>query len=211
MPLHVMIRFGKWEDILAEPEPAGYLPMSRSIWHYARAIAYAATGRVDQAEAEQDAFEKTAATVPETSMLFQNTSRDILGVARAMMAGEIAYRKGDFESAFAHLREAVRLDDNLNYDEPWGWMQPARHALGALLLEQGRAIEAESVYREDLKRRPGNPWSLYGLAESLAKQSKADEAAEIMTEFNIAAKRADVTIDRSCFCKNNEFAGQNGN
>lgn len=208
MPLHVMIRFGKWEEILAEPEPPEYLPMSRSIWHYARSVAYAATGRVKQAELEQLAFEKSAAAVPETSMLFQNTSRDILGVARAMIAGEIAYRKGDFESAFTHLREAVSLDDTLNYDEPWGWMQPARHALGALLLEQGRLAESESVYRDDLKRRPANPWSLHGLAECLSKQSKTDEAAKIMAEFKIASKRADLNINCSCFCKNNELPGK---
>ncbi|MDB4533938.1 tetratricopeptide repeat protein [Vicingaceae bacterium] len=209
MPLHVMIRFGQWEKILAEPQPADYLPMSRSIWHYARSLAYAATGRVENAEKEQLAFEKSAAAVPETSMLFQNTSRDILGVARAMVAGEIAYRKGEFETAFKNLQEAVRLDDNLNYDEPWGWMQPARHALGALLLEQGRVAEAEAVYREDLKHRPANPWSLFGLAECLAKQSKASESAEVMAQFKAAAKRADIKIDRSCFCKINDLSPEN--
>lgn len=201
MPLHVLIRFGRWEDILAEPAPADFLPMSRSTWHYARGLAYAATGRVAEAEREQTAFLAAKADVPETSILFNNTSQGILGVAEAMVAGEIEYRKENFEQAFKHLRTAVRLDDELNYDEPWGWMQPARHALGALLLEQQQFAEAEQVYREELKRRPNNPWSLHGLAESLNKQNKTAESQKVMEAFSVASQRADVKIDRSCFCK----------
>lgn len=204
--LHVMVRFGMWDDILNEPEPAEYLPMSRSVRHYARAISFAATGRVQQAEAEQTEFHKTRAIVPETSILFNNTSQDILGIAEAMIAGEIEYRKGNFDAAFEHLREAVRRDDALNYDEPWGWMQPARHALGALLLEQGNFTESEAVYRADLRKRPNNPWSLYGLADALEKQGRSDEAKLLRDQFEIASQRSDVNIDRSCFCKNNEFA-----
>ncbi len=201
MPLHVMIRFGHWQDILAEPQPQDYLPMSQAVWHYARALAYAATDRVGEARAEQLAFLKAKAAVPETSLLFNNTSRDILGVAEAMVAGEIEYRQQNFEMAFKHLREAVALDDALNYDEPWGWMQPARHALGALLLEQGHAEQAETVYREDLRRRPHNPWSLQGLEDCLRCQEKIVEADEVHTRFLAATQRADIQIDRSCFCK----------
>ena len=200
-PLHVLVRFGEWEKILAEPEPAEYLPAARAMRHYARALAYAATGRIEQAEAEQKQFEQASQAVSEESRLFQNTSRDILAVADAMMRGEIAYRKGEFDDAFMHLREAVRRDDALNYDEPWGWMQPARHALGALLLERGQFDEAEKVYRADLERHPNNPWALHGLAESLAKQGEATEAANCRVQFQTASKRADVTIDRSCYCR----------
>lgn len=200
-PLHVLVRFGRWDEILAEPEPSDYLPVTRSVRHYARGLAYAATGRVAEAKAEQQKFAEVAATVPETSFQFQNPSRAILGVAEAMLAGEIAYRQGEFAAAFDHLREAVRRDDALNYDEPWGWMQPARHALGALLLEQGQAAEAEEAYRADLKRHPNNPWALHGLAESLAKQGKSDAAAEVRAKFQAAMDDADVTIDRSCFCR----------
>lgn len=201
MPLHVLVRFGRWEDILQEPEPPKYLPFSRSIWHYARALAYAATGRVDQAEAEQQSFEEESERVPDTSFLFQNASQSILGVAEAMVAGEIAYRRGEFDQAFEHLREAVRRDDNLNYDEPWGWMQPARHALGALLLEQGHFAESEQVYREDLRRHPNNPWALHGLAESLRKQGKTEESEMCHEKFATASERTDVKIDRSCYCR----------
>ncbi|WP_145062634.1 tetratricopeptide repeat protein [Adhaeretor mobilis] len=199
--LHVLVRFGRWEEILKQPEPADYLPMSRSIWHYARALAYAATERIDQAEVEQDSFEEALEQVPETSFLFQNPSINILGVAEEMIAGEIAYRRGEFDVAFEHLREAIRRDDALNYDEPWGWMQPARHALGALLLEQEHYEEAEAVYREDLRRHPKNAWALHGLAECLEKQGKTEELAQCREQFTIATQRTDVKIDRSCYCK----------
>ncbi len=199
--LHVLVRFGRWKEILQQPEPANYLPMSRSVWHYARALAYAATNQVDQAEVEQDAFAETLEEVPESSYLFQNPSVNILGVAEAMIAGEIAYRRGEFEDAFEHLREAVRRDDALNYDEPWGWMQPARHALGALLLEQKHYVESEATYREDLRRHPNNPWALYGLSECLEKQGKREELVQCRAHFQTASKRTDVKIDRSCYCK----------
>ncbi|MDM4018105.1 tetratricopeptide repeat protein [Roseiconus lacunae] len=201
MKFHVLIRFGRWEDILTEPEPADYLPMSRSVRHYARALAYAATDRIDDAEVEQALLSDTRAQVPETSVLFNNRSRDILEVAEAMVAGEIAYRKGNFDEAFRQLRNAVKLDDAMNYDEPWGWMQPARHALGALLIEQRHYEQAEQVFRADLKKHPRNPWSLNGLAECLMELERNDEATTIRNQFLSAAKQADVTIDRSCFCR----------
>ncbi len=201
MPLHVLIRFGRWEEVLAEDQPPEYLPMSRATWHYARGLAYAALGRLEEAQQEQQAFTMAKAKVPETSYLFQNSSRDILGVAAAMLAGEIAYRQGNFKLAFRHLRKAVVRDDGLNYDEPWGWMQPARHALGALLLEQGRFAESEQVYREDLKRHPNNPWSLHGLAESLQRQGQLDESLKFQKQFAKATTRCDVKIDRSCYCR----------
>ncbi|WP_200836683.1 tetratricopeptide repeat protein [Roseiconus lacunae] len=201
MKFHVLIRFGRWEDILTEPEPADYLPMSRSVRHYARALAYAATDRIDDAEVEQALLSDTRAQVPETSVLFNNRSRDILEVAEAMVAGEIAYRKGNFDEAFRQLRNAVKLDDAMNYDEPWGWMQPARHALGALLIEQRHYEQAEQVFRADLKKHPRNPWSLNGLAECLMELGRNDEATTIRNQFLSAAKQADVTIDRSCFCR----------
>lgn len=202
-PLHVLIRFGRWREVLAEPQPAEHLVMTRAVWHYARALACAATGRVAEAEAEQQQFLAARERVPETSFVFQNASQAILGVAEAMIAGEIAYRKGEIDVAFEQLREAVRRDDALNYDEPWGWMQPTRHALGALLAEQGMFAEAAEVYQADLKRRPNNPWALHGLAECLEQQGQASAAAECRAKFKVAAERADVKIDRSCYCRMN--------
>lgn len=198
---HVQVRFGKWDDILQEPEPAEYLPMTRSIWRYARALAYASTGRLEEADKEAAAFQQARRAVPETNMLFHNSSQQLLKIADAMLRGEIAYRRGEYDAAFELLREAVCMDDALNYDEPWGWMQPARHALGALLLEQGHHDEAEKVFRVDLKKHPHNPWALHGLAEALEHQGETEQAAKIRMELALATQRADVPIDRSCYCR----------
>jgi len=156
---------------------------------------------VAEAKQEQTAFRAAVKRVPETSFLFQNPSLNILGVAEAMLDGEIAYRKGDYPTAFARLEHAVELDDGLNYDEPWGWMQPARHALGALLLEQDHLQKAKAVYREDLKLHPHNMWALHGLEECLRRQDKTAEADAVLVKFKKASARADVDVDRSCFCR----------
>src|SRR3954470_8536280 len=130
-------------------------------------------------------------------------------MAEEMLAGEIAYRRGNYDAAFAHLRAAIALEDDLPYDEPWGWMQPVRHALGALLLEQGRAVEAEEVYREDLglggtlpraQIHPDNVWALRGLLDCLERRGEAVEARLIRQRLEIAAARADLPVSVSCFC-----------
>ena len=118
--------------------------------HYAKGVAHAALGNVPAAEAEQALFRAAAQRVPEVAPAPQRPCLQLLAIAEEMLEGEIAYRRGEHDAAFARLRAAIALEDDLPYDEPWGWMQPVRHALGALLLEQGRAAEAEAVYREDL-------------------------------------------------------------
>ncbi len=201
-PLHVMVRFGLWDAILAEPEPAAdELLATRAVWRYARGVALASLGRVAEAEAEQRAFRAARAAVPESRMLFNNSVASILAVADAVLAGEIAYRRGDHDEAFVLLREAVALDEKMNYDEPWGWMEPARHALGALLTEQGRYGEAESVYRKNLARYPENGWALHGLAECLRETGRPEEAAAVSARFDKAWKRSDTTLRGSCFCR----------
>jgi tetratricopeptide (TPR) repeat protein len=148
-------------------------------------------------------------------MLFNNTCRDILKVAEAMLTGELEYRRGNHDVAFGHLRRAVELDDSLPYDEPWGWMQPTRHALGALLLEQGRADEAEAVYRADLGldgtlpracQHPDNVWSLHGLHECLVRRGERVESKLIKQRLDLAAARADVPVVSSCYCRLNHAA-----
>jgi tetratricopeptide (TPR) repeat protein len=209
---HVLIRFGRWDDLLAEPLPedtALYCTTAATI-HYGRGVAYAATGRTAEARAEREAFESVYATIPESRYLFNNTSRDILGVARAMLDGEIAYREGDFETAFHNLRTAIELDDSLPYDEPWGWMQPTRHAYGALLLEQGHVAEAAAVYEADLGldptlarscQHPNNVWSLHGYHECLQRMGRSAEAQIISRQLDLAKARADVPITASCACR----------
>jgi tetratricopeptide (TPR) repeat protein len=212
MRLHVLIRFGLWEDILALPLPGDpeLYCTTTAMTHYAQGVAYAATGRVEQAEAARDAFLAAVQRVPDSRYLFNNTCQDILAVAGAMLDGELEYRRGHFEAAFDHLRRAIALDDALPYDEPWGWMQPTRHAYGALLLEQGRVEEAESVYAEDLgyvpsiprsSWHPGNVWSLHGYHECLVRLGKAEPARIVKQQLDVALARADVPIKSSCFCR----------
>jgi hypothetical protein len=147
MKLHVLIRFGRWTDIIATPLPSdrALFCVTTAMIHYAKAVAHAAIGNVTAAEDEARDFDAAFAKVPPSRYLFNNTCLDILAVAKEMMRGEIEYRKDRFAAAFAHLRRSVELDDNLPYDEPWGWMQPTRHALGALLLEQGCVEAAEAM------------------------------------------------------------------
>jgi len=212
MKLHVLIRFGRWTDIIAMPLPADteLFSVTTAMMHYAKAVAHAASGNVAAAEEEAGHFDAALAGVPASRYVFNNTCLDILAIAREMMHGEIEYRKGHFDVAFTHLRKSVGLDDGLPYDEPWGWMQPTRHALGALLLEQGRVEEAEAVYRADLGldgtlaracQHPENVWSLHGFHECLMRLHRHSEARIIKQRLDIAAAWADVPIKSSCFCR----------
>ena len=209
---HVLVRFGKWQEILEQelpPNPDLYCVTSATM-RYARAIALATLGHSKSAEAEAEAFERDFDRVSDSRYLFNNSCRDILAVAQEMMLGELDYRRGDIESGFAHLRQAVVLDDNLPYDEPWGWMQPARHALGALLLEQGRVEEALAEYRADLgfdsvlkrsSQHPDNVWSLSGYHECLERTGRHELAAVAQQRLALARARADVPVQASCFCR----------
>ncbi|MDH6605305.1 tetratricopeptide (TPR) repeat protein [Streptomyces sp. SAI-208] len=212
MRVHVLIRFGRWADILDLPLPADprLYCVTTTMLHYARGVACSALGRITDAERERALFHRAAGEVPGTRMLFNNTCADILAIASAMLDGELAYRKGEFDLAFAALERSVALDDNLPYDEPWGWMQPTRHAYGALLLEQGRIAEAEAVYRADLGlddslprplQHPGNVWALHGLHECLVRGNKHGEARIVAQQLRIAAALADVPVEASCFCR----------
>ncbi|KUN74572.1 hypothetical protein AQJ46_03290 [Streptomyces canus] len=212
MRVHVLIRFGRWTDILDLPLPADprLYCVTTAMLHYARGVALSALGRITEAESERALFHEAVAEVPETRMVFNNTCADILAIASAMLDGELAYRKGEFDTAFAALERSVELDDNLPYDEPWGWMQPTRHAYGALLLEQGHLAEAEAVYRADLGlddtlprplQHPGNVWALHGLHECLVRGKKEGEARIVAQHLRIAAALADVPVEASCFCR----------
>ena len=179
--IHVLIRFGRWDELIAEPLPDDielYCSTAATI-HYGRGVAHAAKGQLAAgARRAGGVRRRVRPDSGQSRYLFNNTSRDILAVAAAMLDGEIAYREGHFDDAFAHLRRAIELDDALPYDEPWGWMQPTRHAYGALLLEQGRVEEAAEVYAADLGldptlsrpcQHPGNVWSLHGYHECLQR------------------------------------------
>ncbi|OLN97359.1 hypothetical protein CCHL11_01050 [Colletotrichum chlorophyti] len=212
MRMHALIRFGRWDDIFALelPRDAKLYCATTAMTHYAKGIAFAVRGRVHEAEQQRELFARALERVPASRSVFNNTCQEILAIAEAMLDGELAYRKGDYETAFAHLRKAVEKDDALPYDEPWGWMQPARHALGALLLEQGRVEEAVAVYSADLGidetlpralRHPNNVWGLHGFYECLVKLGRTDEAKILKPQLNLALAVADVPIKSSCFCR----------
>ena len=212
MKQHVLIRFGKWQDIVTQDLPQDQILYcsTTAMMLYARAVAYSALGNVAAAEKARDAFLEARTRVPESRRVHNNTVVDLLAIAEAMLSGELEYRRGNFAAAFAHLRQAVALDDALPYDEPWGWMQPARHALGALLMEQGHPEEAEAVYRADLGldqtlsracQHLGNLWSLHGLHECLTRRGETVEALLIKQQLDQALARAEVPVYASCYCR----------
>ncbi len=217
MKQHVLVRFGKWQEIIAQemPEDQELYCSTTAMMRYAKSVAHSAMGNVKEAEAEREHFLAAKAKVPETRRVHNNTVVDILDIAEAMLDGELEYRKGNFDVAFDHLRRSVELDDNLPYDEPWGWMQPTRHALGALLLEQGHVEEAEAVYRADLGldqslsracQHPNNLWSLHGLHECLTRRGETTEALLISQALDQALARAEVSVNASCYCRQNAAA-----
>jgi tetratricopeptide (TPR) repeat protein len=203
MPLEVMVRFGLWDEILAEPDQyAEYMPFTRAFHHAARAVAYAAKGDAANARKAQSVFLERAKLVPKEDSLGNNTCETILGIVAPMVEGEILVAEGKIESGIERLRAAIKKEDGLKYDEPPGWLIPVRHSLGAVLMKQKRFTEAEEVYRDDLARLPGNGWSLLGLAESLGAQEKNEEEAKaIKAKFQKIWAKADLKINSSCLCQ----------
>ncbi|BCS21506.1 uncharacterized protein APUU_21938S [Aspergillus puulaauensis] len=210
---HVLIRFGRWEEILRLGLPANRQVkcVTTAIILYARGLAYSALGQIDRAESAQQEFELARAAVPESRLNSIPCKQvDVLKVASAMLHGELEYRKGNYDVAFASLREAIRHEDALPYCDPPAWMQPVRHALGGLLLEQNRVEEAEVLFREDLgfaigfpRRRAklNNVWGLYGLHECLTRLGKTDELRFVESAHAVAVATADVRIIASCYCR----------
>ena len=215
IPWHVLVRFGCWENIINRPvkEDQELYPAVTAITHYARGVAFAALGRLDEAEVEKQKFHTAFQNKSlERKYLVVNPLRNmknhcgILDIAEAVLDGEIEYHKGNYELAYEHLRLAVKRDTGLSYDEPWGWMMPARHSLGALLLEQGHAAEAEEVYREDLLVYKSNMWALCGLHQALNQQNKTEEAKSVYAIFEVASSQADVKIGASCYCATKSYS-----
>ncbi|CAG7972822.1 unnamed protein product [Penicillium salamii] len=210
---HVLVRFGHWEDILELKLPTDRVTYSvtTAVILYSRGLALSALGRVEEAEITKTEFEKARQAVPSSRLnSIPCKEEDVLGVASAMLAGELEYRKGNIEESFSLLREAIAREDGLAYSDPPPWMQPVRHALGGLLLEQGRVEEAEALFKEDLgfaldypRRRAklNNVWGLHGLHECFTRLGKTVEAAFIQPAYEIALASADVPVKASCFCR----------
>ena len=202
IPELALARFGRWEQILKQPNPTHDTLFLKGIHHYVRGIAFTATGRLDEATTALETLKAILAdkALDETPASFSNnTARAILSIAPEVLAGEILSRQGKFLEAIAHLETATRLEDALVYIEPPDWYLPTRQVLGAVLLQAGRSAEAEAVYWDDLRRYPHNGWSLFGLAESLRKQGKTEEAAVAEQRFQKAWAQADVKLTASRF------------
>lgn len=208
--LHVLIRFGKWDDLLRLPFPSdpAFYCVTTTMLHYGRGVAYSVLGDIPNAEAERDEFRQARQTVPPSRFEFPNAWSNIFEIAENMLTGELEYRRRSHDLAFTHLRQAIHLSDNLIYAEPWGWMQPPRHA--ALLLEQGHVEEAAKVYAADLGfddsipralRHPNNVWALHGYHECLTRLEREAEARMLKPHLTLALAVADVQINASCACR----------
>lgn len=209
---HVLVRFGMWDDIIqmALPKDQALYCVTTAMIHYAKGIAWASKGNIEEAEMEQQKFLESKRRVLPSRMKFPNKCSDILEVGEAMLAGELEYRRGNYDVAFAHLRRSIELDDGLVYSEPWGWMMPTRHAYAALSLEQGHVEQAAKAYAEDLgliktlprgHQHPNNVWALHGYRECLNLLGRTDEAAFLELPIKLADAIADVQVRTSCYCR----------
>ena len=198
-PYFAMERFGRWNELLAEPAPDAALAGLSAAYRYARAVALAATGKIDDAIAEKAKLDAIAAATPADAPAGLNTAKDLFAVASLIASARISIAQGKHDAAIATLRDATVREDALAYDEPADWFVPTRHLLGEELLTAGKFADAEAVYRDDLQRHPGNGWALFGLARALKAQKKDDAAAAIDEQFKQAWKDSDVTLTASAF------------
>lgn len=216
--VHVYVRFGMWNEIVALPIPEDkeLYCVTTVMTHYGKGVAHAALGQHDEAEAQRELYLEAAKRVPESRLDFPNRIVDVLKVATPMLNGEIEYRRQNYEAAFSFLREAIKEEDALQYSEPWGWMLPARHSYGALSLEQGLVDQAARAYAEDLglvedlvraHQHPKNVWALHGYHECLVRLGRNSEAVIIKSLLRVAVAEADVRIGSSCFCRLSAVAG----
>lgn len=201
LPLYTKALFGEWDAILKEPAPPSDLIYPTGIWHYARGLALLRNGRLDEAKIELDRLEKNIAdpAIADLTVFDLNPIRNLLQIGAEILHGELAAQKQDYSKAIAHLQAAIELEDGLNYTEPKDWYLPPRQVLGAVLLEAGKAGEAEQAYRQDLAYHPQNGWSLFGLMQSLKRQNKDNEAEKVRQQFDEVWADADVTLTVSRF------------
>ena len=197
VPMLSLVRFAKWEEILAEPEPYEPFSFARAIWHYGRGVAHAALGDTEAALAELAAIEQLEPDVDEIFMGNVYPARDLLEIAKSLLRGEMAYRAGDAANAVLAFEEAVTLQDALPYTEPPFWYYPTRQSLGAALLASDRVDEAQAVFEADLEQYPMNGWSMFGLAEALRRQGDEAGAEQMTARFETVWQFADVSLATS--------------
>ncbi len=201
LPIYAYLKFGFWQEIMNTPKPEQDLLYPSGIWHFAQGLAQLRTGNLDKSYEHLNKLNtiKKDKSLEKITIWDINTTKHLLNIASEILTGEIHAFENDYKSSIHHLKLAVELEDALNYDEPSPWYSSTRHTLGAILLEGGKFIEAESVYREDLNKYPSNGWSLFGLQLSLVKQNKIDEAMIVQEEFRKSWENADIVLTSSRF------------
>jgi tetratricopeptide (TPR) repeat protein len=201
MPIMALTRFGKWDEVLAEPKPDEQFQYSTGVWHYARGLALVRTGKLAEAEAELRQLDALAQKqeLKDLVLFSFSPAATNLTLAAHTLRGELAGARGDHATQIAELTKAVEIQDGFAYIEPPVWYYPVRQSLGAALLDADKPAEAEAVYRADLKEHPNNGWSLFGLSRSLEAQNKHAEAQEAQEAFRAAWEHADVELSASQF------------
>ena len=199
IPLYAYVTFGRWNDILNYPEPKDTRPYQKGIWHYARGMAFTGKNNLSEAKKELASLNKLKdiKSVDDFDIWGINSAGSLLKIAAEVLAGEIAAKEKDYILSIAHLKNAVKIEDALRYDEPPTWFYPTRNSLGAVLIDAGRYSEAQKVYEEDLKEYPENGWALFGLHTALMKQNKNAEAAAVEKRFKEAWKHSDIKLTSS--------------
>ena len=198
--LFALARFGRWNDILAQPQPAAELVYETAIWRYARGLAFTAKGQLDAAVGEAADLDQIANSealqVLDIDFFYAGVQLDI---ARQILAAEMAGQRGQTDEMIKHLQTAVKHQDDLPYMEPPYWYYPVRQSLGAALLQSNQPEEAELVFRQDLEQAPHNGWSLFGLTQSLLAQGKVEESQAVQAQFEEVWKYADTPLTTSRF------------
>jgi tetratricopeptide (TPR) repeat protein len=197
---HVLVRFGRWNEILHERAFPDLFGAANAVRFYARGVAYTALGKLDEAQHELDGLDALCAAMDERT-IGNNPAKVVLQIPQKVLRGELEFARGHQDTGLDLVRQAMAVEDALVYDEPPDWMMPVRHTLGALLITAKHFEEAEKVYRQDLQRFPENGWSLFGLAQALEGRGQGTEAADVRARFSAAWKRADVQLRSSCFCQ----------
>lgn len=195
-PAWMLLRFGRYAEVLEEPLPPADFPFALATVQAARGLALLRLGRRADAEAEQAAMQQAAAKVAPDATEGLNQAVALLAIPTHLLAGELALARGEAEAGLAHLAAAVAAEDSLCYDEPSDWHFPARHLVGATLLRLGSNAEAEATFRADLARNPENGWALAGLQASLERQGKGADADAVRTRRDRAWAQADLDLER---------------
>lgn len=201
IPFYIAVKFSLWDEMFAIPQPENDLVYPSVIWHYATGMAHLGKGDVANAQKELDKLKllltHNSKMLEDMSIWGMNTMIDLVQIASKVLEGEIGAKRNRLDASIALLKEAIVIEDQLNYNEPPDWFFSVRHNLGAILIKAGKYADAESVYREDLETWKKNGWALIGLHHALKNQSKDEEAAVVKTAFDEAWKHADIEINSS--------------